>query len=910
MRSEKFSITRMGKNSNIARGSVAPGLPRRRAGSTLLALMKMFFRPLVFLLVLPAAARAQNPTPFTSEQAAAATVPSSGFVAESRANEALQAGFPATAAVGYREVLATAFLAKDTKQRITLALVSALMDAGELPAAEKVLQEYDGPKNGAYHLRVGLLAANARHWPQAKLAFGASKFDELPLVDRGWWYFLQATLADVDNDLERRNKAYDLADKAAVSELQRLRFSLGQEQARLRVEPPTEVQLAAYRTNMERMQGTRPGYDFTRVYAVALDKLERKSEALNVLQRQYSLLPATERDSADQFRLLIGLIAGAGSEEGRRALFEILNKSGQPEVQRVALMQLKQAAKTASEHERLRNNLGELINAPRTHPIIEDLLLARAEAALADRQYSLAEEDARTLLERYPGSPLKSAALGVRLSVAWESKRYRAAADVSAQLRKILPEGRERSELGVLLAEAFFRATDYQNAADAYDAALHEAPQVMPAGELIFQRVLSDIRSERLEAAAMMLDAMAGNPAFDAVNRWQAEWNLVNEMQVRRQGAIAQARVEKLLQQGAQGVTDELRIRLLWLRTKLSFDNGQFEAAVGQVDELVKVLPGTQIEPGLRGEVASTALLVKAQAQLALERDVEAGALLEKLRLDYKTTKAAVYSYMVQAARLSSKGETVKAQQLFIKLADEHPESEFAPQALYEAAINAERRGEDAYLREAYKLLEERLIKKYPKDELVFYARLKQGDVLRKLNDFGAARQIYDDLINKNGQHPDVELAQLAKADSLFAQGGSVVNAESAAAIYERLRDLPSARIDLRAEAGYKWGYLLAKRRQSEKGPIETTKMDKAVSVYWSVVKDFLLDQTLATKLGAKGRYWVSRCLLELGQLHEEAGRLDEAQRYYHVIIDQNLGGVALAQDKLARYLATEGNKP
>ncbi len=872
-------------------------------------LMKMFSRPLILLLLL-ADVCAQTSSPFVSERTAVAAEPGEGIVAENRANAALQAGFSATAAAGYRELLALPALPAETRQRIELALVSALMDAGELPAAEKTMQGYEGPKNSAYHLRAGLLAANARHWEQVKTALGACKMDELPPADRGWWYFLQATLADVETDaehLERRNRAYDEATKAAVSEMQRLRFVLGREQSQLRGEPPNESRLADYRKNMERMQGTRPGYDAARYYAVALSLLGRKSEALGVLQRQLLVLPATERSSADQFHLYIGLIAGAGSEEGRRALFEILNKSAQPDKQREALLLLTQAAKTAPEHERLRNNLSELINASVPHPIIENLILARAQAALSERQTTPAAEDARMLLERFPGSPLKSAALGVQLSVAWELKRYRNAADVCAQLRAIMPEGRDRAELGILLAEAFFHALDYQNAADAYDAALHEAPQVMPAGELIFQRVLSYIRLERLDAAAKFLDEMADNPAFRGENRWQAEWNLVKQMQVQRQISAAQARVEKLLQ---QGVTDEeLRIRLLWLRAKLSFDNGQSQSAVAQVDELVKVLADAKIAEPLRSEVASTALLVKAQALPALGRDEEAEALLEKLRGTYKNTKAAVYSYIVQAGRFSTKGETVKAQQLLIKLADEHPDSEFAPLALYETAINAERRGVDEALIDAYKNLE-RLIKIYPQDDLVFYARLKQGDLRRKLNEFGIARQIYEDLINNFGQHPDVWLAQIGLADSLFAQGGSVVNIESAAAIYERLRDLPSAPVDLRVEAGFKWGYLLAKRRQAEKMPDEAAKAERAVTVYWSVINDFLRDGTQAAKLGAKGRWWMSRCLLELGQLQEDAGRLDEAQRAYQMIIDQNLGGTLLAKDKLSRYRAVEGTKP
>jgi tetratricopeptide (TPR) repeat protein len=211
--------------------------------------------------------------------------------------------------------------------------------------------------------------------------------------------------------------------------------------------------------------------------------------------------------------------------------------------------------------------------------------------------------------------------------------------------------------------------------------------------------------------------------------------------------------------------------------------------------------------------------------------------------------------------------------------------------------LNAERRGLDDSLKEAYNKHLERLIQTYPNNELVFYARLKQGDLLRKLNDFGAARQIYEDLINNQGQHPDVLLAQLALADCLFAQGGnSVVNYESAAAIYERLRDLPSAAVDLRVEAGFKWGYALAKRGQAA----------KAQTVFWSVIDTFLLDTAQATKLGATGRWWLSRTLLELGQILEDANRLDEAQRAYRLVIDRNLSGAALAQSKLARFRAVE----
>ena len=859
------------------------------------------------LLLLPLAAvslaaQVAGPSPLVSDQAAAQMVPGGWIVAEARANAALQAGFPATAAAGYRELLRDPALPAEARQRAILALVTAQLDSRELTEAEGLLQGYTGPRNAAYQLRVGLIAILNRRIAPAKAALAAGKADELPPADRGWWLYLQAGVADAENDFARANTLYEQAIGEAVSPLQRARLQLGQEQALLRRGALTEAQMANTRQTMERFPGQRTGYDAARTYAAALAEAGRAPEAQAILQRQLATLPASERNVADQIRLMLGLIAGEGSVAGRQAFKSLLRDGQRPDTQRLALQLLARGAKTPGERESLRNDMAELLRNPAQRTIHEDLTLALAQSALVDKLYPEAEQHARQLIELYPGSALKAAALGVRLAVAWDLKRYRTAADIAGQLRAVITDARERAELGVLLAEAFFRSEDYKNAGDAYAAALHELPAVVPAGTLIFQRVLADIRAEQLESAAKQLDEAANTPGFDAVSRWQAEWNLVKEMQVRGQTAPAQARVEQLLAAGTTGVPDDLRIRLMWLRAKLSFESDQFEVALRQTDELLALVgKGGPADEALRQNITSTAQLLKAQALLNLNREPEGLAMLDQLRADFRATAAAQYSYLVQAVHLTQRGDMAGAQRVLLSFVDTpaYRQSEYAPLALYEAAINLERQGLDRQLRESYEKMLERLIHDYPQSDLVFYARLKQGDLLRKLNDFASARQVYEDLINNSGQHPDILLAQLALADSLFAQGAnSVVNHESATAIYERLRDLPSAPVDLRAEAGFKWGYALAKRNQTA----------KAQTVFWSVVDAFLLDTAQAAKLGAKGRYWISRALLELGQIHEDAGRLDEAQRAYQLIIDRKLSGVAQAQAKLARFRAGGAN--
>jgi TolA-binding protein len=888
--------------------------------------MIKFTRLILFTALLTSSrlpAQVASPSPLTQPNASVAMVPGGWIAGELQANAALQAGFPRTAAAIYQEILLYPALPADARQRIILSRVTAWLDAGDTAEAERTLKNYDGPRNSEYQLRAGLIAANFHRLPQAKAALAASKPDELRPSDRGWWYFLEGMIADADylqapaaenkKEFEKRNKAFDEAAKIAVSNLQRARFALAQEQVHLRGSQLTEAQLNTWRENMEAFQGRSSGYDALRTYAAGLAGVGRRPEAQSLLQRQLAILPQSERNVADQLRLVLGLVSGEGSEAGQQAFRQLLRDGQKPETQRLALQLLAHAAKTTADREQLTRDLSDLISAPTQSPIIEDLLLVRAQAELADKKDAAADEDARALLDRYPNSSLKAAALGVRLSVAWDLKRYRAAADAIAKLREIIPAGSERSELGVLLAEAFFRAEDYRNAAYAYDAAIRERPVVVEIGKLIFQLVLSDIRADQLDTAIKQLDDAAGNPAFDAESRWQAEWNLMKEMQLHGRTREAYERVDHLLQGGAAGVPDDLRIRLMWLRAKLSFDNDQAEATLRQTGELLLVLQSApRMEPRLLREVTGTTQLLRAQALLKLKREDEGFAVLEKLRTDFRGTKAAEYSSLVQADYLTEKGDMAGAQDALIKFVDDkdYATSEYAPLALYKAAVNLERQGLDRQLKEAINLLV-RLIEKYPQDGLVFYARLKQGDLFRKLNDFASARQIYELLNNKYSQHPDILVAQLALADTLFAQGANPVNVESATTIFERLRDLPSAPVDLRVEAGAMWGVALIKRGQTAGTPAERDQETaKALTVLWSVVNAFLRDPMQAAKLGATGRYWMSRSLLQLGQIHEDAGNLDEAQRAYQLIVDSKLGGSAQAREKLARYRMQLTAKP
>jgi hypothetical protein len=113
--------------------------------------------------------------------------------------------------------------------------------------------------------------------------------------------------------------------------------------------------------------------------------------------------------------------------------------------------------------------------------------------------------------------------------------------------------------------------------------------------------------------------------------------------------------------------------------------------------------------------------------------------------------------------------------------------------------------------------------------------------------------------------------------------------------IYERLVDQADAAPEIRMEAGYNLGLLL-----SRKGRAEGRK--RAETVWWQqVVTPFLLDSAQESKLSARGRYWLSRTLLGLGELFESQDRRDQATDAYQLLLRKGLPGASLAQARLTR---------
>jgi tetratricopeptide (TPR) repeat protein len=157
--------------------------------------------------------------------------------------------------------------------------------------AGRVLEAYGGARGASWHLRAGLVAAHQGRLDQARAELAAAHLDELGSEERGWQFFLQGMLADAANESLRAAGFYGQAASSAVSDLQRARFLLAAEQARLRVGTVTDDQLENDRKNAEKFQAQKIGYGFTREYAIALNALGRRGPAIEVLQNALRTLP-------------------------------------------------------------------------------------------------------------------------------------------------------------------------------------------------------------------------------------------------------------------------------------------------------------------------------------------------------------------------------------------------------------------------------------------------------------------------------------------------------------------------------------------------------------------------------------------------------------------------------------------
>lgn len=817
----------------------------------------------------------------------------------SQADRLLGAGMAQSANSILGELLeGESHLSPAIEDKILLGLVKGNISKGKFTEASRYLEKISEINKGSgYQLQTAVLAFGNGlnpNWSIIETSIGLVNLSDLDKESRFWFHLLKALIAEKEGNGDllnefiatSRNQTQDLTLLSTLQNIS-LRWSL-------QFGVPKNEVLEDLRNTFINAKGSAV-FAAAKQYAIALWAKSNIDEALTVLdlEKQFkrfrSNISLVQRE---ELRLLRVMISGTESTEAQLALAELIRSGSSLEVMEIALQLLSQQSEVSSVFTDL---LNEIIARDDAHALVGQMYYYRSQLALTRGELVVAKSDAEKMLENYPGLDRINDALFILAFAALENDppQFRTAADFLIQLRNKTESSDSISELNERIGDCYYLNKDFKNASQYYNLALSLKPEVL--GQIFLKITSASILGGELDEALNYLDQISLNQVSYSRERWQAEWNISQGLIRNFRANEALNRVRVLNQGVSEEVPLELALRLVWLELKLSLEldpESDVVEMITRVDQslrrLESNLSANDYESTSSALLTGEFLLLKGIFEYRNDRIDAAKGAFEALRKKYASSIAAERSYLIEAAELESRGAYTEAQKVMLYLVDTFPESQLAAQCIFEAAILNERQGTGNYV-ESIRLLD-RLASNYPNSPLVYRARLKQGDLLRLLNDFTGAQLIFETLVNGEPEHPLRHIAELSLAECMLALAKSdAKKLAKVASNLERLVDLPSLSLDFKLEVMYKWAFAL----------LEADAPEQARVILAQSIAENLLDTKSASELGSAGRYWASRTLLELGEQMKIAGDLAEARIIFQKLIAYNLPGRGLAQTRI-----------
>ena len=770
--------------------------------------------------------------------------------------------------------------------------ISALLALGRYEEARRLIPE-GGFTDAHGRLLDGLVYWGQGHEERARTQLEGIDPAALEAHLRAWWWFGRGLLAEGRKERAAAAEFYQRARAEAYSPLVEAHLLLAETRILLLGERADADYLTVLGEQIEALEGRSLAFRFVLQKVVLLQWLDRTDDALHLLRVHFPRLPQEERALREQFLLLEGMLAGSASERGREALRTLLETGVERQNLRAALQLWGEGwGEGNGSPDRPLGFLDRLIEREPPHLIRDELFARRARARLALGNREGARRDARRLLEEYPGSRARLEAWPILAIVARENGEYRLAANALEQWRQGEENPSRRAELAWLIGDSFFRSGDFRPAAEAYQQAKSNPSPRMDVMAIHFQVVQALLGAGQLDEAEAALDRMpvdreTGGAALDL--SWQAEWNVARARQRQRQDDAALARVNRLLER-EDAVEAALRQRFQWLRAHLAFSVGEYAETIALVGEFIPLIEqrGEIGELGADGDLLlGQSLLLLAQAHLRKGERTEGLAVLEDIRTRYPRTEAGLSALMVEARSYAEEGQTVTAasvlEDFLTRLQGSREEDGRFPAWIrdhvdlvaliyFEAALYHLRSGNDQNAREKAIARFESLVQDFPQHPLSFYARVRQGDILRQMNRFTAARQIYEQVLLAHPQHPERHNVRIALADTWFAAADEPDDraAQNGVALLERLLDSPDLTPDLRAEAAYKLGQAWIRMGAEE----------RTLALYYALQQELWQNETRET-LGSTGRFWLARAMLERARRTAPGPEREEAREVY-----------------------------
>ncbi|MGE9291316.1 MAG: tetratricopeptide repeat protein, partial [Puniceicoccales bacterium] len=574
-----------------------------------------------------------------------------------------------------------------------LSLLTALIQMDRPGVVTQLIRERGYAENPSIRLRWAMADFLLGHSVQTRNRLRGISPENLPAGDLPWYYFLQGLLADRLNDPERAAELFGIAAESTDSPFLLDTFDAIRARLDILRGQVDEATVISLKNQYESAVALPMRLQLAREYALVLMGLGRTQEAVTFLETFSQTTEADDSAIADEILLPLAVFRGLSTPEGKATLWEILRTGTDRDTLRIALNLLLRDIGEPKPAQA--NTIAAIIDSRPNHPIHDRLLFAQAEllSRLGDQSTAMALVE--ELLDEYPGSQIRQAARLSSAFLAWQQDppQYRTAA---ARLLEVIPQlpVEDRPFYLQLVGDLYFQNGDYSSASFAY----RQAWTLTPTEETAFQYTLAMLETGLTPQVLEWRNAnVAGNEIISREVRWRIDWNLARTMI--RDGLTDEALtlIEEILQE--EDLPPSTRHNFDWLEAYTLSLTGRDEEALAQIDNLLASLsqPTTADSPPIDTQAVASilaqTLLLKGEILFKNGETEQGTQVMNDLRTRFPNRRATVLSYLFEARYFAGRDLTGQAQQRLVNLADRFPESDYAPLALFEAAVIAESRG-------------------------------------------------------------------------------------------------------------------------------------------------------------------------------------------------------------------------
>lgn len=630
-------------------------------------------------------------------------------------------------------------------------------------------------------------------------------------------------------------------------------------------------------------------------YAIVLVGLGREHEAMQEVEIQLSILTEDLREQKDRLMMFLALLSGRESGKAKVVIEELLLNGRSERIRSMAFYYWLSSMNPGSDKDTA--FLNQLMGSRPHDQLKNEILYVLAMNSFYRGDLESSRDRVDAVLEASDNAQLRESSLRVLVGICWSQNppQYRLAAEHLLRLQGMVTGRVEQERLSLLVADSYFLNGDYENALPYYHELIEVESLVNVRDEVLYKLTSCYLALGNADGARPLLDEFQQSQDESRELVWGSEWNFNLKLltQGRSSEAIQRLKALKASFPEFTGIEEDwlyaAQVRVGWLLGFLYFQDQEYQECVRLCEETIgKYNSFVASHKEELGVIRDELQLLNARALFSLEKGSLALELLYGIR-EIGNEETAASTFMIEARHYWSHGDMFNAQRALIRLADQYPSSQYAPVALYEAAMNVESRGNESSDQEAI-LLYERISSDFPDHSLHFISKLRQGDLLRKSNQFALAIPFYESLLSEFRGDDRLYLVEMALGESYLALGSTRVDyIDDAVRILERVFDLNNLPVEVRLEAGTK----------AATGLLKVNRNYRAQELLWRVFSIINEEPEASDQLGASGRYWLARAALMLSEHLIQNGEQTEVYRLVYMLERMNLPGVNLIKNRL-----------